>query len=989
MRKIHAKLCKEVPLYRLWHEHSLSEATHWFAFILISLSVTTGLLANIQKSFAGYTPSSFTVSQVGCGYALTALSYNGASFADPAQNQCINIREIQDTNGNRISLGADQGTLFDPQSNTVTLKFSQGSASIQFIQNGPSVDMRLSVTNNTSADIGYLAFHVGGLNITGYTGDSLPMSQGGDYPNIWGVNTTYGEIFFVNTNKVTGDCGNPSPWCLMSTSISNIPHGTTVTATNAIKFYPLGTSLLEAVPEVIAAWKAQYPMQNFWSDRRPIGTDFLSSPPCPIYGCSVDFSKNMNGWFSNGSDPGNVDVTTSAGRQAWATQMLARIDADIANVKEVNGQGVILWDLEGQRWPHCTSYIGDPRYAEDPRFAPEWDTKIAYSDPGSGFSSSSMNVIDVVFHKIRDNGLKSGITIRPDEITYDPNNADLGCGGGGTYGIFGIRPSQKYLTDTNARIKLLEDKINFAKNRWGVTIFYIDSTDWIAGTDMIKLHKDIPDVLLIPENTTLLEYSVGLPFKYTNKQGFYGGPGKIGNIGDIYPRAGAALNANNEQNEFVNHYWELVDAIRNGSLSLFNSWYNGSEKPYIKMVYAAAALPVVAPTVSTGASAVGDTNATLNGIVSATGGTYVITRGFEYGPTTSYGSSVKADGAFDVNLNNIDANFNLSVTGLTCGTTYHYRAFAKNFSGGTGLHTELTGYGADQTFTTTGTGCGTTNPPPSSDTTGPSITSFAIPSTSASLTVPVTFTAVDNVGVAAYLIKETSTVPSLGDTAWSGSVPTSYTFGSSGSKTLYAWVMDAAGNISASKSATVVINIVVAPTTYILTYTAGPDGSITGTSPQSVTAGANGSSVTAVANSGFHFVSWSDGITANPRTDNNVSRDITVTASFTQNTTTGGDTTSPVVTVFTIPSTSITATVPITAYSATDNVGVTGYLVSESSTIPSVTSASWKTAPLTSYTFKMTTGSRTLYAWAKDAAGNISAAKTASIKFNIRGGGKK
>ncbi len=144
-----------------------------------------------------------------------------------------------------------------------------------------------------------------------------------------------------------------------------------------------------------------------------------------------------------------------------------------------------------------------------------------------------------------------------------------------------------------------------------------------------------------------------------------------------------------------------------------------------------------------------------------------------------------------------------------------------------------------------------------------------------------------------------------------------------------------------------------------------------------------------MANSGFHFVNWSDGSTSNPRTDTNVSRDIIVTASFTQNTTNGGDTTSPVVTVFTIPSTSITTTIPITAFSATDNVGVTGYLVSESSTVPSITSTSWKTLPITSYTFKSTTGARTLYAWAKDAAGNISAAKTASVKLNIRGNGKK
>ncbi|MGJ8653633.1 MAG: carbohydrate-binding protein [Opitutaceae bacterium] len=71
--------------------------------------------------------------------------------------------------------------------------------------------------------------------------------------------------------------------------------------------------------------------------------------------------------------------------------------------------------------------------------------------------------------------------------------------------------------------------------------------------------------------------------------------------------------------------------------------------------------------------------------------------------------------------------------------------------------------------------------------------------------------------------------------------------------------------------------------TYTLTYNAGANGSISGTSPQVVNAGGNGSSVTAVADSGYSFVNWSDGSTANPRTDTNVTSDVTVTANFSTN----------------------------------------------------------------------------------------------------------
>ena len=69
-------------------------------------------------------------------------------------------------------------------------------------------------------------------------------------------------------------------------------------------------------------------------------------------------------------------------------------------------------------------------------------------------------------------------------------------------------------------------------------------------------------------------------------------------------------------------------------------------------------------------------------------------------------------------------------------------------------------------------------------------------------------------------------------------------------------------------------------TSYTLTYTAGTNGAITGISPQIVAHGGNGSLVTAVPNTGYHFVSWSDGVLTASRTDTTVTADITVTASF-------------------------------------------------------------------------------------------------------------
>src|SRR5438034_818013 len=72
--------------------------------------------------------------------------------------------------------------------------------------------------------------------------------------------------------------------------------------------------------------------------------------------------------------------------------------------------------------------------------------------------------------------------------------------------------------------------------------------------------------------------------------------------------------------------------------------------------------------------------------------------------------------------------------------------------------------------------------------------------------------------------------------------------------------------------------------TYTLTYTAGANGSISGTSPQTVNFGSNGSTVTALPQTGYHFVQWSDGVLTASRTDTNVQGNISVTASFAINT---------------------------------------------------------------------------------------------------------
>jgi len=94
-----------------------------------------------------------------------------------------------------------------------------------------------------------------------------------------------------------------------------------------------------------------------------------------------------------------------------------------------------------------------------------------------------------------------------------------------------------------------------------------------------------------------------------------------------------------------------------------------------------------APLISTiGSSNVTTSSVTLNGFISSTGGVNVLVRGFEYGYSSANERSVSETGSF------VSGDFSVKITGLSCGSVYKFRVFAKNSIGST--------YGAEKTFTT-------------------------------------------------------------------------------------------------------------------------------------------------------------------------------------------------------------------------------------------------------------------------------------------------
>jgi len=94
------------------------------------------------------------------------------------------------------------------------------------------------------------------------------------------------------------------------------------------------------------------------------------------------------------------------------------------------------------------------------------------------------------------------------------------------------------------------------------------------------------------------------------------------------------------------------------------------------------------------------------------------------------------------------------------------------------------------------------------------------------------------------------------------------------------------------------------------------------------------------------------------------------------------DLTAPTVTAFSIPSTATSLTVSITTFTATDNISVTGYLLTESASAPLASNPNWTGTAPTSYVFA-SEGSKTLYAWAKDASNNISSSLNDSVTITL------
>ena len=275
--------------------------------------------------------------------------------------------------------------------------------------------------------------------------------------------------------------------------------------------------------------------------------------------------------------------------------------------------------------------------------------------------------------------------------------------------------------------------------------------------------------------------------------------------------------------------------------------------------------------------------------------------------------------------------------------------------------------------------------------------------------VTLNLSATDDGSVIGYYLSTTSLPPTAGAAGWTSVVPTpsygasiSYVLSSGdGAKQVYVWFKDIAGNVSVAATSQIILDM-TPPTDGIVTVTPG-DGQIvlgwsgfsdvgsgiatytvvynTGSSPSSC---ATGTQIYTGALTSFTHLSLSKSAIYSYRVcanDNagNASQGAVAFATPDITAPVGGISISGG--VATTKSTTVTLTL-----SATDDGGIVGYYLSATATPPTAGGAGWVAVTSTigynvtvSYTLTGADGVKTLYAWYKDLAGNLSATVTAQI----------
>ena len=456
--------------------------------------------------------------------------------------------------------------------------FDWGSILVHFAQAGDTLNMDVTETNYANSGI-----ILDGATIYPFVLHLPSLPKGFENPSYAHLNFKADGLSATSADYGTGEivalathasgplysgfepAGHPNAYfpIISSTAMDDLatflPHtdrpvkpGETDSFTVSLRFAPSGSPVAAELAAADKKAPHQAEMQLRWEDRRIIGTAYLASSPQGEPSQSGGYPNNPRRYF-NTSNAADFDVRTPAGLKQFQSKVLLQAAKNVENLRKLEAQGLITWDIEGEQYPQATSYACAPD--EIAQIAPEMESQVELSS--SPFHG--MKLDDAYFKTIHDAGFRVGVCIRPQHFAlYADGTA-----------------SQINLPDSEVKAEMLR-KMQFAHDRWGATLFYVDSdvNGFGAALDASifqQVAAALPDSLVIPEHSTPDYYSFTAPFRTFL---FHLQVGTAGEVSALYPKAFSAVLVNDANAaDVAKHRAELTASVRHGDILMVHADY--------------------------------------------------------------------------------------------------------------------------------------------------------------------------------------------------------------------------------------------------------------------------------------------------------------------------------------------------------------------------------------------------------------------------------
>jgi hypothetical protein len=534
---------------------------------------------------------------------IQQLQYNGVMLEDLGVNASDQFHiwhmKMTDMDGN--VLHGDQfdwgesaiSKSWDAGANTWTYLFEWGLISVQFSQWGDMLNMNVTAQNFPNSGVIFsgatiypFVLHFPQLP-NGFTDPSwahLAFNTTG--PSVTLADFGAGEVASVLNDATkslyTGFEPAPTPNAyfpiISGTSLDSLaaflPHndrpvipGQTDVYTVSLRFAQSGTFLANLAADAYQNWAQTWPAQLNWPDRRIIGTVFLASSAEGDPHQPLGYPNNPRRYF-NSSDPDDFDIRTPDGLARFQNRVLQQAWSNVRNLQQLNAQGAITWDIEGQQYPQATSYACSPDQIA--QIAPEMESAV--TDATSPYAG--MKLDDAYFQIMSNAGFRPGVCVRPQHFTlYDDGTA-----------------AQVTLPNEQVSGELIR-KMKYAHDRWGVTLFYVDSSvDANGGTFDPAIFQQVsaalPDSLIIPEESTPKYYAYTAPLQSFIFHTDLGTPIDVYNY---YPQA-FSVNLINDvaAGKMAQYRPQLTDAVRHGDILMVHADYWQDNNAVVMQIYADA-----------------------------------------------------------------------------------------------------------------------------------------------------------------------------------------------------------------------------------------------------------------------------------------------------------------------------------------------------------------------------------------------------------------